>query len=204
VTAFVREVVPQVEAAVLGVGAEASDVDEVRGLLVDGLLVASGGRPPAIASYAGRGRLRSWVRSIAVRTAMRHLGRYRSAGDDVLAGLAGEAHDPEIELLKQRYGAAFRDSFRGALEALTARQRNLLRQHYLDELTVDELGALYRVHRATAARWVAAAREALFDDTRTRLIDSLGLAPADYPSLLQLLHSEIDVSIQRYLAPDQK
>lgn len=195
---FLRQLVPHIEAAVLGLGADASQVDEVRAKLVEALLV---GPSPGITSYAGRGQLRSWVRSIAVRTGMRQLGRGRAAGsgDGELAGLAAEADDPEIEHLKLRYGDAFRAAFLAALGALTARQRNLLRQHYLDELTVDQLGALYRVHRATAARWVAAAREALFDDTRRRMIEALGLAPGEFDSLLRLLHSQIDVSIQRYL-----
>ena len=199
IAAFLREVVPHIEAAVLGLGADPAQVDEVRAQLVDALLV---GARPGIATYAGRGQLRSWVRSIAVRMGMRHLGRTRAAGpggDDALATLAAEVDDPEIEHLKARYGEAFRAAFAAALAALTARQRNLLRQHYLDELTVDQLGALYRVHRATAARWVAAAREALFDDTRGRMIDALGLAPSDYDSLLRLLHSQLDLSIQRHL-----
>lgn len=199
IAAFLREMVPHIEAAVLGLGADPAQVDEVRAQLCDALLVGSS---PGIASYAGRGQLRSWVRSIAVRMGMRQLGRTRAAagGDDVLASLAAEADDPEIEHLKARYGAAFRAAFADALAALTARQRNLLRQHYLDELTVDQLGALYRVHRATAARWVAAAREALFDDTRRRMIEALGLAPTEYDSLLRLLHSQLDLSIQRHLA----
>lgn len=197
---FLREMVPHIEAAVLGLGADPAQVDEVRSQLCDALLVGS---PPGIATYAGRGQLRSWVRSIAVRMGMRQLGRTRAAagaGDDALAALAADADDPEIEHLKARYGAAFRAAFAEALAALTARQRNLLRQHYLDELTVDQLGALYRVHRATAARWVAAAREALFDDTRKRMIEALGLAPTDYDSILRLLHSQLDLSIQRHLS----
>ena len=195
---FLRDMVPHIEAAVLGLGADPAQVDEVRSQLVDALLI---GARPGITTYAGRGQLRSWVRSIAVRMGMRHLGRTRPGpgGDDALASLAAEADDPEIEHLKARYGDAFRAAFAAALAALTARQRNLLRQHYLDELTVDQLGALYRVHRATAARWVAAARESLFDDTRRRMIDALGLAPGDYDSLLRLLHSQLDLSIQRHL-----
>ncbi|HEU5058650.1 MAG TPA: hypothetical protein VFU21_19085 [Kofleriaceae bacterium] len=203
VAGFLREMVPHIEAAVLGLGADPAQVDEVRAQLVDALLV---GERPGIATYAGRGQLRSWVRSIAVRMGMRQLGRIRAragaGGDEALAALAADADDPEIEHLKSLYGDAFRAAFAAALAALTARQRNLLRQHYLDELTVDQLGALYRVHRATAARWVAAAREALFEDTRRRMIEALGLAPGDYDSLLRLLHSQLDLSIQRHLTPE--
>ncbi|HKE15925.1 MAG TPA: sigma-70 family RNA polymerase sigma factor [Kofleriaceae bacterium] len=201
VEAFVRHVLPHVEAAVLSAGAGAADLEEVKGRVLDALFVA-GDRPRGIAGYAGRGRLRSWVRSIAVRTAVRYLdGERRRAGPhDILDALGAADSDPELEHLRVRFGDAFRDAFAAALAGLSPRERNLLRQHYLDELTVDELGALYRVHRATAARWVAAAREVVFDSTRARLIESLGVAGSDLDSIMRLLKSDLDVSIARWLA----
>ena len=65
---------------------------------------------------------------------------------------------------------------------------------------VDELGALLGVHRATAARWVAEAREAVFDQTRRVLRERFGVADADLKSLIQLVRSRLDVSIERALA----
>jgi hypothetical protein len=43
------------------------------------------------------------------------------------------------------------------VRTLSRRDRNLLRYQYFDHLTVDDIGALHRVHRATAARGVARA-----------------------------------------------
>jgi hypothetical protein len=34
------------------------------------------------------------------------------------------------------------------------------------------------------------------------MIEALGLAPGDYDSLLRLLHSQLDLSIQRHLTPE--
>jgi len=206
VEVFVRGVLPHVEPAVLAAGACGADLEEVKGRVLDALFVTVEGRPRGIAGYAGRGRLRSWVRSIAVRTAMRYLGGELrrdgggAAPSDILDALGAAEVDPELELLRVRFGGAFREAFSAALAGLSPRERNLLRQHYLDELTVDELGALYRVHRATAARWVAAAREVVFDATRARLIDALGVAGADLDSIMRLLKSDLDVSIARWLA----
>jgi hypothetical protein len=50
------------------------------------------------------------------------------------------------------------------------RARNLLRQHVLDGLTIDELARLYRAHRATCARWLADARSELALHTRRHLV----------------------------------
>ena len=65
--------------------------------------------------------------------------------------------------------------------------------------TVDDLGALYQVHRATAARWIGAARERLAEETRRQMIEQLGIQPADYDSILRLIHSQLDVSVTRVL-----
>ena len=79
------------------------------------------------------------------------------------------------------------------------RERNLLKQSVLFGATVDDLGALYKVHRATAARWIAAAREHLVEETRQRMIAHLRIGPAEYDSILELIHSQLDVSVSRVL-----
>jgi RNA polymerase sigma-70 factor, ECF subfamily len=79
------------------------------------------------------------------------------------------------------------------------RQRNLLRQHILDELTIDDLARLYRVHRATCARWLADARADLGKQTRKRLMSALGMPTSDVDSLLRFLDSDIELSISRIL-----
>ena len=80
------------------------------------------------------------------------------------------------------------------------RQRNLLRQHILDELTIDDLARLYRVHRATCARWLADARADLGKHTRKKLVVALGLANKDdMDSMLRFLDSDIELSISKIL-----
>jgi RNA polymerase sigma-70 factor (ECF subfamily) len=198
--AFLENFMPQVHAALASLGAGSGDREELVQHLADLLFVADGDRPGAIATYSGRGSLRSWVRSVAVRTGMRQLGRARAAAadDEALASVPA-ADDQEIHVLRARYGEAFRAAFRDALAALTPRQRNLLKQHTIDELTVDQIGRLYRVHRATAARWVAAARDELCEGTRRRLIERLSLAGHEVDSILRLVWSQLDVSITTFL-----
>lgn len=62
--------------------------------------------------------------------------------------------DPELSHLKATFAAEFKFALTLAIDELSVRDRNLLRQSVLDGLTIDQLGKLYRVHRATAARWV--------------------------------------------------
>jgi RNA polymerase sigma-70 factor (ECF subfamily) len=72
----------------------------------------------------------------------------------------------------------------------------------VDELNVDQIGALFRVHRATAARWVVRAREALFDDTAKRLAEALGVLPEQLTSILDAVRSHVDVSLLRVLGAE--
>jgi RNA polymerase sigma-70 factor (ECF subfamily) len=69
--------------------------------------------------------------------------------------------------------------------------------HFVDGLTIDEIGALYQVHRATAARWISGARNTLLADTRARLTARLALTPSQFDSLMRLVRSELDLSLQR-------
>jgi RNA polymerase sigma-70 factor (ECF subfamily) len=82
------------------------------------------------------------------------------------------------------------------MAALTARQRTLLRLAYVDGLTVDAIGRMYAVHRATAARWLAAAREALFEEARVRVQAAVG---AGMTSVIRLVHSQVQLSLSRLL-----
>ena len=75
----------------------------------------------------------------------------------------------------------------------------MLRQHILDELTIDDLARLYRVHRATCARWLADARADLGKQTRKRLMNALGMPTKEVDSLLRFLDSDIELSISRIL-----
>jgi RNA polymerase sigma-70 factor (ECF subfamily) len=66
----------------------------------------------------------------------------------------------------------------------------------VDGLTIDEIGALYRVHRATAARWLARAQVGLTKEIRAALIRTLNLQPAELRSVLRLIRSGLQVSLR--------
>jgi len=85
------------------------------------------------------------------------------------------------------------------LGRLTAEQRNLLRLHFLDGLNIEKIGAVMQVHRATVARWIAAAREEILENVRRDLNQRLRLEPSEFESLVNLVRSQLQVSILRYL-----
>ncbi len=157
---------------------------------------------PQLRTYSGRGSLENWVRAIGVRTCRRLLGaenKASGAGVLDLESLAIEKADAELLHFKQHYAEQFRLAFAEAANTLTERQRNLLRQQYIDGLTIDGLAALYGVHRATSARWIAQARQTLLDETRRLLTDLLGTSVEDVDSIIRMVRSQIDISIRTIL-----
>jgi RNA polymerase sigma-70 factor (ECF subfamily) len=179
-------------------GLPPSVVDETRQRVMEMLFVAAPGGAPQIAGYTGRGRLHSWVRSIAVRTGRRLMGQ-TAGGDDDLERIPAMSDDPQLEVLRRRYAGSFRDALVAAITGLGERERNLLRQYHIDQLSIDQLAALYRVHRATAARWVIAARAAVLEATRARLVSDLGIDASEVDSIIRLVRSRIDLTLRDLL-----
>ena len=113
------------------------------------------------------------------------------------------ADEPELALAKARYGPELEASLRAALAALEPRQIVLLRLHHAKGWSVDRLGGIYRVGRSTAARWVAAARDALLDGAKSHLRARLNLTPAELESLVVLLRSNVELSLVRLLEDEE-
>ncbi len=201
---FDAVLLPQVEQP-LKRAAPSIPTDEVRQVLRKKLFVAEPGKRPKIADYAGRGALRTWLRIIATRTAL-DLGQ--SAAREVpveraaLEFIVGAGQDPELDYFKQRYAAEFRAAFADAFAALDARDRSLLRYAFGRGLSIDAIGTIYGVHRATAARWVVTAHEGLVNSLRKTMIERLKVRPDEYASILRLIESRIEVSFERLLKED--
>jgi RNA polymerase sigma-70 factor (ECF subfamily) len=185
-----------VRAAIGRVARSASAADEAVQLLREKLFVTDGSRERGIAGYAGRGDLRGWLRVAATRVALGMLRGRRPDHDDAeLDRIATAGPDPEMAVLRQRYAAQANEAIRTAFAALDPRERNLLRQHFVDGLGIDELGRLYGVHRATAARWLEKARETLEKRTRARLAKELAVSAETLDSIVRMLHSDLHISL---------
>ncbi len=166
-------------------------------------LFVGDGSPGKIADYAGRGDLRRWVRSVAVRTCLNDLrkGKHEVLADDdqLIAQQAMPGDDPEIEYMKRTYAAEFRAAFSDAMAQLGPREQTLLRYHHIDGLNIDEIGAIYRVHRVTAFRWLEKAKETLVLATLGALKTRLNVTPKELDSVLRLIRSQVHLSLIRHL-----
>jgi len=172
--------------------------EDVCQALLDRLLVRRGAERPAIARYQGSGPLEAWLRSGLVRTALNleRQGRNEEATDlDELARSATLAAAPELAFVRSKYRAEFATAFRAALSGLSSRDRNLLRLHHLDGVTLEALATMYKVHRATVARWLADARESALEGTRETLRATLQISADELSSLMRSLHSQLHVSL---------
>lgn len=201
-----RELIESVPKAIARLRPDAPLVEEVRQKLREKLLVAEPGARPKILEYQGRGPLAAWVRVVAMRIAYTHLrdAQQEERHDDVAAfeTLADTADAPDVAHFKSTYAIEVRAAFEEAVSGLKPEVRSVLRAHAVEGLSIDQIGALYQVHRATAARWVAHARGAMLDALRASLQRRLGVDPSACDSIVALVQSRIDLSMSRVFSPD--
>lgn len=199
--AFERRYVADVPSFLARVERSPAVLEEVQQALRDRLFVAHPGRPPKIAEYSGRGTLGSWLRVVTLRVHhnLRRQDRDHDPLDDEGPPAPLPDGSPELALLRAHGDAAFNQALRDAFAALSPRERSLLRMHFLDGLNVDRLGLVFGVHRATAARWLSAAREQLTTGTFALLRERLAVTEKDLESLMGLLRSRLTVSLRGVL-----
>jgi RNA polymerase sigma-70 factor (ECF subfamily) len=203
IATFDRDLIAGARSAIQAIDSSKAFVDEAVQRLRASLFVGTG---PRLMLYAGRGPLRAWVGVAAARTALmmrrsQQRAREVSTDDDDWTGalVMISTNNPELELLKRQYASAFGDAFRDAIGALEARQRTVLRMSFVEALSIDEIGAVYAVHRATAARWITRACDTLFEQTRELLAQRLALTQTELDRMTALVRSQLDVSLSQLL-----
>ena len=208
IAAFDRDYIREVDVALARMRIGPPRLADIKQLVRQRLFVGGGtaGQPTSpgkIAEYGGRGDLRRWVRSVAVRTCLNELRKGKREvlidDDQLIAQHAMSADDPEVEYMKRTYANEFKAAFAAALGQLGAREQTLLRYHHVDGLNIDEIGAIYRIHRVTAFRWLEKAKELLVRATLETLRGRLKLPAAELESVLRMIRSQIHLSLVRHL-----
>ena len=208
INAFDRDYMREVDIALARMRIGGARLADVKQLVRQRLFVGGGTHgaptsPGKIAEYGGRGDLRRWVRSVAVRTCLNDLrkGKREILVDDdhLIAQHAIQTDDPEVEYMKRTYSEQFKAAFGDALGQLGPREQTLLRYHHVDGLNIDEIGAIYRVHRVTAFRWLEKAKEQLVRTTLEVLRARLKLPANELDSVLRMIRSQIHLSLIRHL-----
>jgi RNA polymerase sigma-70 factor (ECF subfamily) len=182
-------------------------VDELRQELREKLLVGTETGGAKLREYRGRGPLGAWARVIALRAAYDRArastrDEPRTTDEDALVELVDAADQPDIAQLRNQYSVELRAAFLAAARRLDAEERAVLRSHAIDALTIDQIGALYQIHRATAARWVQQAKASLLEALRDELGRRLGREHEACDSVVALVRSRIDLSLERALRDD--
>jgi RNA polymerase sigma-70 factor (ECF subfamily) len=197
---FEEHFMARVPEYILRIRIERDAVQEVQQKLRELLIMGGEGKTPKIAEYSGKGALGGWLRVTAVRTALNHIRgassgpKTKELGDEV--SLAG---DPELAYVKEHAQDLFADAFKRVLAGLDESGRTILRLHYIDGLTMDQLARLYKTPRSTIARRVAEARQQILEATESLLRDEKRLSPSAVASVIRQAKSRLDVTITRLL-----
>jgi RNA polymerase sigma-70 factor (ECF subfamily) len=156
-----------------------------------------------ILEYSGRGSLAAWMRIAAVRLGLNALkAQSRSAARERVwsdAELLAPQRSPELELLRQRSASDVRAALEETIAELDRDARNVLRMHYLDGLSGEDIAASYGVHRATVSRWIKQAEETILSETRRRLRMRLSLQPQELDSLIAFVQTSLNVCLRGLL-----
>lgn len=197
IEALERDVLPHATVA-LGQGTMAQLKDDVVQTLRMKLLVSADGGLPRIAGYSGRGPLKGWIRVIAARTLIdvqRAQGSHSSLEEHAFLPLHAGGHDPEVATLRRQYREEFRLAFAEVLQGLSSREGAILRLYFLQGLTAEALGGMYKVSIRTVRRWIADTRERVFEATYAKLVERLRLSSSQVGSLLTILETDLDMDI---------
>lgn len=199
---FQAEFVPIAISTIRGVDSSDAFVEEVTQQLLERILVAAPGEP-RINEYAGRGSLEHWLRAAALRLALNARRSARRAPDQLAADseleVAAPTADLQFDILQARYGPDFGAALKEAMRELTSQERSLLKLHFLDGLSFNQIGAVYQVNKSTISRRMSHARETLLVKTRQRLEKQFHLGAPELDSLMRMLGPELEMSLTSVL-----
>jgi RNA polymerase sigma-70 factor, ECF subfamily len=193
--AFDRALLSKVGRFIARIDSSTVFADEVRQALRELLFV---GASPKIAGYTGKGSLEGWLRISATRLALRLKQKQPEVAapePEVAPSPSSPAGDPEADYLKRRYRGELESALEEAVAALPDEERTWLKLYYLDGLTVEQIGRLYRVHASTVSRRLTGLQSKLLDELRARLGAKLGASAGEVDSLIGLVRSQMDLSL---------
>src|SRR5262249_53039665 len=119
------------------------------------------------------------------------------SADGNFSGVVAAGEDPDQRLARRTYHEALEAAFVLAAERLSSRDKNVLRYGLAEGLSIDQIGAIYGVHRLTAHRWLQQARATFAEQIRAVMMERLRMSPSEYGSMVRLVMSQFDVTIAR-------
>ncbi|WP_228559458.1 MULTISPECIES: transcriptional regulator [Myxococcus] len=177
-------------------------VDEVLQALRGNLLMPRPDSPPRLLGYAGVGSLLHWVNISAVRLALR---MRKAQGQEARVDAEMLAADPaqgglELGLVREEARSHVRAAFVQAVASLDDEDRELLRLHFVEHLSLARMGELYGVHKSTLSRRLSGVKALLETRTHEGLTERLSLSQEELDSMMRAVHGRLDVSLSGLLA----
>lgn len=157
------------------------------------------GEEPRIGKVVGGGSLKGLINVMSVRLGLNWLRDHGRYDEPLEEPPPAQPPTPELAHMKKRYRNELKQAFELAADQITSEDRALLRFHLVEELSIDDVAAIYGIHRATAARRITRARDQLGAEARRVLARKAGLHQDDYASVVDLVESQLDLSLTRVL-----
>lgn len=147
------------------------------------------GPTPRVLSYDGRVRLSDWVCVVSLRAFIDERRRHRTSSVDALVTDILNPVTSGSPSVTNQTVEDLRAALRATLLSLGPRERTLLRLHFLQGATLETIGRIYGVHRATVARWLWRLGDTIRERLRQVAHERFGIAPAEFDTLTGHLQS---------------
>ncbi|HKO52225.1 MAG TPA: sigma-70 family RNA polymerase sigma factor [Polyangiaceae bacterium] len=163
------------------------------------------GEAPRLSSYQSTGHLRAWLQVVALRVCQ-DLARQRGVRwarevpfevPSMMRQLQSPGAELDSQLIKNEVDEMFALALREVVQTLPEGERHALRMHLLAGWNVSQIGEALKIHRATAARWIASAKERLNDNVRLLLRERLDLSEVELERLFSLMNTHLDLRLSQ-------
>jgi RNA polymerase sigma-70 factor (ECF subfamily) len=193
---FEAHTFPRVKLALQRIHEAPEFTEEIQQSLRHRLLV---GPPPKLGCYAARGPLVAWACVSAARLAVDALRAQSAARRAHTAAsrqqLIRHFEDPAAQIQRSESVHLFEEALQLAFRALSPSDRQLLRLAAVEGCSIDRLGRMYSVHRATAARRLERVRGRVLVAVRRYLKEKYGLPLSEFHALAGEVKSHVHVSL---------
>lgn len=147
-----------------------------------------------LARYEGRSTLRTWLGAVVAHAALQAGKTIRrqeesTAGTDAVAQTAGAAPDPE----RDQAARMLADMTASAIQKLPNDDKLLLRLHYEQELSLDQIVTIVGTSKATLSRRLKHLRDLIREDIERVAKEKYRTSAGDVRGLVELGRLELDL-----------
>jgi RNA polymerase sigma-70 factor (ECF subfamily) len=167
-----------------------------------GTRAADGRRISKLNSFTGRGSLEGWLRAVLAQEYVNHFRRQQrlvSMEEQTEAGAQFEAESPDPT---QTIDARLREATDQALGSLSAEDKFILANYYLDGRRLAEIARLMGVHESTISRKLekitAVARKAILSGLMKR-----GMSRKEAEQTMEVEVTELSLDVRRRLMQEK-